>query len=454
MASAVARALLLLAVLSSAACARASPRVAPRDGASGEGGREGGGEDGADAEAAGRRGRRRAARPRRGPGAVATRRAAATEEEEGDASRGARRNSSTRPRLDFQTSHKFGTQAMNAFRKARFQDAVSHAEARRRSRIAPHVDVPTVVVVRDLFDATVSGYLYHKSGRECWLNAWGKDNSKLQKRNDWLNRVDWRRDVSTVPLPRDDGAEATSAAVPVAVPPRDRSLCAFLAAADETTGVGAYLEWARTKFYRDAAALRARAEDPALFVCYEELTTRPDAAEARIRAFWRRQQRQRGNATDATNATAAEGGVRRRLAGDRDGAPYRGGHATDPDPALRARLRAIAVYVDAIYFDGETQAWNEALNCTSEAARREDASEEAGRRGRDDASGEGDREEREDADGNGGTLGKRMEVHVAETNRNGRKLDPVHFTQWVAVVGVLFFCWQRLLLRLPARAAS
>ena len=62
-------------------------------------------------------------------------------------------------------------------------------------RISKEITDRTVVVIRDLFDATVSGFLYHKTGHECWLDEDGIPNADTSHPNDWLLHLDWQKYV-------------------------------------------------------------------------------------------------------------------------------------------------------------------------------------------------------------------------------------------------------------------
>ena len=189
------------------------------------------------------------------------------------------------------------------------------------------------MVVRDMFDATVSGYLYHKTGRECWLDDIGKPNPFPKGGNDWLRRFNWTESVLKVPVPENT---------------RSLNLCQVLNTTDETIGVGIYLEFARNEFYRSVAELKTRTKDPTLFVCFDDLLSHGVQTERRIRSFI-------GQTFNASRPVQ----LRRRLT--------RSGHSTDPDPELRSRLREIARNIDCTYFGCETKVWNDALRCTTTA---------------------------------------------------------------------------------------
>ena len=52
--------------------------------------------------------------------------------------------------------------------------------------IEPTIANRSVVVARNVLKSVVSGYLYHKSGRECWVDEHGVPNPLPKGGNDWL----------------------------------------------------------------------------------------------------------------------------------------------------------------------------------------------------------------------------------------------------------------------------
>ena len=206
-------------------------------------------------------------------------------------------------------------------------------------RIFPSVDKKTVIVVRDLFDATVSGYLYHKTGNECWLNGHGEPNSQAKHKNAGMKKNKWSKNVNTVPVPDS-----------ITYPKYD--ICRALEAVDEKIGIGIYLEWARNEFYAPIYPLSKQIDPPTLSVCMEDMVNYPEATAERIYNFYIFNNTERYLQKPTTN--------QRRLASDA------GGHATDSDPVLRKRLYDLAKEVDCEYFNCTTQMWNDqAVRCTS-----------------------------------------------------------------------------------------
>ena len=103
-----------------------------------------------------------------------------------------------------------------------------------------------------MFDAVISGYLYHKSGHECALNWNGNVIPFPRGGNDWARHTAWTRYVTKVPYPNKNTG----------------NLCAALNATNETVGVGIYLEYARNRFFKPIVELRSRNSTLTLFVCY------------------------------------------------------------------------------------------------------------------------------------------------------------------------------------------
>lgn len=231
---------------------------------------------------------------------------------------------------NFQATHKTGHALTKKFRNEWFQH---HSTYYRR--ITPTVDSKTVVTVRDLFDATVSGYLYHKTGHECWLDHDGIPGNKLDRY--WIHKVNWNVNVTTVPVPEH------------LVWP-DYNLCQALETADsERIGLGIYLEFARKNFYQSIYELSKHNDPPTLSVCMEDMRDHPLETAIRIRDFYAGTNMERYKNPKPNQ---------RRLVSPA------GGHATNHDPALRKKLYDLARELDCEYFGCETQMWNEeAVRC-------------------------------------------------------------------------------------------
>jgi hypothetical protein len=142
----------------------------------------------------------------------------------------------------------------------------------------PLLDYRHVVMTRNFFETFVSGYLYHKSGKECWLtfNGWRRPRS-------WGERnVDWRKFV------RMSGFDLGP------YPPRNnRSICRYLADESEEDGMKVYIAVALSRWYSglnpylNVSLKRERQlrDEPkrTLFVCLEDASD----AESEESTFYR-----------------------------------------------------------------------------------------------------------------------------------------------------------------------
>ncbi len=316
--------------------------------------------------------------------------------------------------LRFETTHKMGVLLTVQFMK-RFRDITNGTTGKGEPGviIPPNVTVPSVIVVRDLLDATVSGYLYHKSGRECWLNVYG---GPPRRRGEHMANHNWTKHVSTVPIPQDIRF------------PQKKNICKALEHTTETVGMGIYLEFARNNYYRTAVQLKHRTHDPTLFVCFEELMNWPDEMEARVRSFYN--EFQTHNTTIiATFDERVHPQVGRRLQHDdvqssswHNNSQYSGGHATNHDPELRTRLRQIAMELDCIYFGCETKAWSDSLNCTSEVDRRNNTKLPN--------TAPATKEDEEGV--------KMIEAAHFKANDTPGKPNLIHLMQWVVIMGIFW----------------
>jgi hypothetical protein len=130
----------------------------------------------------------------------------------------------------------------------------------------PFQDYRHAAIVRNFPEALVSGYLYHKSGRECWLtfNGWKRSDEKILDWDPYLNRTTHLYDLAPHP------------------PRNGRSICRYVADEAEEVGmkvyVGVALEWwynGLHDYYRLAKEAQVRGETQrTLFLCIEQY---PDA---------------------------------------------------------------------------------------------------------------------------------------------------------------------------------
>jgi hypothetical protein len=204
----------------------------------------------------------------------------------------------------------------------------------------PHQDYRHVAFTRNFMEAFVSGYLYHKSGRECWrtFNGWKRPKSWGEK------NVDWRQYV------RKSGFDIGE------YPPRDgRSICKYLTEESEEDGMKVYIACALSWWYHgvDAYVQHARQrqthqDQRTLFVCLEDASD-PQGEE---QVFF------------TTMDWLFPGGHKRRVPrGSISQDPDHGGHATDHSRELRLRLLELVKRYDRELFNSTIARTNSHFGC-------------------------------------------------------------------------------------------
>ena len=195
-----------------------------------------------------------------------------------------------------------------------------------------NIDYRDVLVLRNLKDSLLSGYLYHKSGKECWEDWYGRH--QLDKASPFTR--DWQRFIST---------NSTKAAPQVQYP----TICHYLSNQTEEVGMRAYIEWVFHAYYEgpytqwalsqglDCPAVQERTKT----VCFEHLTNYQQSTtiDSVLRFL--------------SNGTFME--PRQMESGNAKKDPYKGGHATSKDPAVRERLLRVIDDVDRKYFHGDIE---------------------------------------------------------------------------------------------------
>lgn len=186
------------------------------------------------------------------------------------------------------TAHKWGYIASRIF--------ISHQAAQKTNltlhfhgTLPTQMRSPSILVARNVFDALLSGYLYHAHGRECWVDENGRPNPSPRGGNDWGRRVFARTRLSQhVNLTLFD---RTYDANP--------NLCEILASMHWTVGLSVYAEFAFNKFYAAAESMKPTVKP--LVLCVEELTDFSTTTE-RIRAY-QDGQRLRGRRLSTSHGT-------------------------------------------------------------------------------------------------------------------------------------------------------
>lgn len=198
------------------------------------------------------------------------------------------------------------------------------------------VDYRDVVVTRNIFEALISGYLYHKTGRECWLDPHGKP---------WQSEVD--------NLLHYENYLSGALGQLLDPPNRDRSLCEYLANETEAVGMKVYIDWAFSVYYNKVmehhrfAHSSEERRSKALFVCFEKLTGQEDDLNELL---WQ-----------AYDLFFPGGGMKIRIKPKKE--QYSGGHATSQDPNLRSQLQGLIDNYDKDLFNGMIAKFQSTFKC-------------------------------------------------------------------------------------------
>jgi len=203
-------------------------------------------------------------------------------------------------------------------------------------------DYRTVFVTRNWYDTIISGYLYHQSGRECWLSSGGKGGA-----SGWLKNFNWEEYLEKE---RGRGRPYW----PQLPAP---NLCKYLELATPADGLRVYADFAIGFWLHSVSALaKARNSIPpaklrTLFLCYDQFNENekfPDAIKEAGHFLY-----------PADDSTQWDG-----LKSDNHGG---GGHSTTADKVFRMGLHDMLRIIDSEHFDGEIRAGNSKFGCKSEA---------------------------------------------------------------------------------------
>jgi hypothetical protein len=196
-------------------------------------------------------------------------------------------------------------------------------------------DFRMIFITRNMYDALTSGYLYHKSGRECWLGSTGQP--KNISRTQPVNRKNWQNIL---------------AATPPVVPRNGRSICKYLAEESEQDGLRAFIEFSlvyywklHLQFYKQAFLPGSEWYGRFGFACYEGFA---DSGTQRVAM---------GRMMDFLYPG---GYILPAIVNEPKEA---GGHATSKDKIMRARLRHIIQELDDEVFNGTIALHQSSFGC-------------------------------------------------------------------------------------------
>jgi hypothetical protein len=263
-------------------------------------------------------------------------------------------------------------------------------------------DYRHILVTRNLEEAAISGYFYHRSGRECWLDPNGDRNGNGSEFRGWLGDYGpesklWEkrlmgpnRTTSTATSAKSTQIPRPQSPLPSYPPMRGRNLCRYLADESPRHGFQAYLEWAYSLYFQPLWTFyetRCRQETQimmmttmttttttnitdlhdvpstlpslsskrkTLHVCYEDLLHDYDETVASITKHFAFDHGYRGmNQYDASKRTA--------------GATT---HGTSKNGTLVDLLRSLYRELDVALFNGSLHKWDSEFGCSSRIIRR------------------------------------------------------------------------------------
>ena len=219
------------------------------------------------------------------------------------------------PRLIFMTAHKWGHFLSESIARQYFAGkGVSLQHVDRFRHLSTNTKV--VMFVRNVVDSVVSGYLYHKSGRECWLNGVGVP---LNGTPGWLASPElstkWKHGI----VDKEQRYKHST-----------KNLCEILRDTDVESGVWIYAQVAYSAWYRstfDAFHYFAKRGHNVLYLCMNVIQRNIPQAVAKIKAFY-------NGKTYSYNGPKTSSRI------------YTGGHSTSTNETLRHLLRGIVQDVD------------------------------------------------------------------------------------------------------------
>lgn len=213
-------------------------------------------------------------------------------------------------------------------------------------------DYRYVAVIRDAYEMMISGYLYHKAGREC-----GPDNIKTevaeQRKSNFGQFVKINHINYTYP------------------PFQNRTLCDYLAEESEEDGMrvfvdGAYHTWYSRLVHPFWSSMQERksnlGEEKTMLLCYDQLI-QPDGFDILMNWFF-----PGGHSFDAPESLDMMP-FSASSATSNSSKYYDGSHSTSKEPVQRARLLALAKTYDAELLNGALESINTHFHCGANRSR-------------------------------------------------------------------------------------
>lgn len=249
-------------------------------------------------------------------------------------------------------AHKFGTilvdTLFDSFRRSRLKMNVKRFPKQEIENytLPTTTDYRHVIVTRNWFDAIVSGYLYHKAGYECWMNARG-EKKRIVRTDEWDSHLGFH-ERDHIPFP----------------PRNNRSICSCLAQESEEDGMRILMDLAVSKFYKGVVPYwnmvqeKRDGQQHSLFVCYEELVD--PFQQERIYHQILDWLFPAGEARNMSLSADLKASLEQQ---QHNQTVYSGGHATEHDPELRSRLRTLVERHDRELFNNTVATSNGIFGC-------------------------------------------------------------------------------------------
>ena len=219
--------------------------------------------------------------------------------------------------------------------------------------LEPKIDYRDGIIIRNIYDSLISGYLYHKEGKECWLDWFGNDGSWDKNLFPSYHTKRWMHYIELT-------YHKTK--------PYD-TLCHCLANSTEIDGMRVYLDWVWHTLYGktfqfwalsngwSCLPIRKRVKT----FCFEDLSskTKSSTSVAEVIGFLT------DNITKINEQQSAEVEDDKDIPEEVDKADQEQhkGHATSHDPTLRQRLLEIIQQIDRDDYNNDIAWLHSVLPC-------------------------------------------------------------------------------------------
>ena len=174
-----------------------------------------------------------------------------------------------KPDLLFSTTHKWGTQLSTQIRNNYFKSAQLQYLKFLKDTKKLNTTIKIVVFARNVVESVVSGYLYHKSGKECWLDSNGRPGSSWMARNPCNFGFCLENLIADKQLYKNT----------------TKNLCEILRDTDLYTGITIYTKVVYNFWYKYAFEVKKSQPNNVLYLCMKDIQPNIPEAVAKIKAF-------------------------------------------------------------------------------------------------------------------------------------------------------------------------